>query len=296
MPSIAIVQAPSVLGLRPTGVERLPEALLEAGLGDRLGARAAGEVRSPPYDERRDAESGMLNSRAIAEYSHRLADTVGGVLDRGEFPVVLGGDCSILLGNLLALRRRGRYGLLFMDGHADFYQPEANVYGEAASSELAFATGRGPEVLTRFDGRAPLVRDEDVAVLGPRDGEEAAEYGSQSLPPGMLAIDFAGVRCMGAAAAVRGALQRMARPELDGFWIHFDADVLDDALMPAVDYRLPGGLGRAEARECLTAALSSGHAVGLDITIYNPALDSTGDIGRSLAGLLADCLGALGGA
>ena len=71
---------------------------------------------------------------------------------------MLGGDCTILLGNLLALRRRGRYGLLFLDGHADFYQPSANVNGEAASSELAFATGRGPASLTTFDGLRPLGR------------------------------------------------------------------------------------------------------------------------------------------
>jgi arginase len=32
----------------------------------------------------------------------------------------IGGDYSILPGSMLALRRRGRYGLLFIDGHADF--------------------------------------------------------------------------------------------------------------------------------------------------------------------------------
>jgi arginase len=41
------------------------------------------------------------------------------------------------------LKRRGRYGLLFIDGHADFYQPEVNPNGEAASMDLAFATGHG---------------------------------------------------------------------------------------------------------------------------------------------------------
>jgi hypothetical protein len=30
--------------------------------------------------------------------------------------------------------------------------------------------------------------------------------------------------------------------EVEGFWIHLDADVLDDEVMPAVDYRMPGGL------------------------------------------------------
>ena len=96
------------------------------------------------------------------------ADVVG----RGEFPILLGGDCSILLGSTLALRRRGRYGLLFIDGHADFYQPEANPNGEAASMDLAFATGHGPELLTNLEGLRPLVRDEDVVAFGFRDAEE----------------------------------------------------------------------------------------------------------------------------
>lgn len=65
---------------------------------------------------------------------------------------MLGGDCSILLGNLLALRHRGRYGLFFIDGHADFYQPEASLTGEVADMDLAIASGRGPDVLTNIDG------------------------------------------------------------------------------------------------------------------------------------------------
>jgi hypothetical protein len=69
---------------------------------------------------------------------------------------VLGGDCSILLGAMLALRRRGRYGLLYIDGDADFYQPEVNpLSGAASASDLAFATGRGPDVVADIeaDGR-----------------------------------------------------------------------------------------------------------------------------------------------
>jgi hypothetical protein len=42
-----------------------------------------------------------------------------------------------------ALRRRGRCGVLYVDGDADFYQPEVNpLNGAASASDLAFATGR----------------------------------------------------------------------------------------------------------------------------------------------------------
>lgn len=287
----AIVEAPSVLGLKPTGVDGLPARLLELGLAERIGARRAGRVDAPPYRPGRDAETGTLNARAIAAYTPRLADAVGEVLDAGGFPLVLGGDCSVVLGAALALRRRGRYGLLFIDGHADFYQPEANPNGEAASMDLAFATGHGPRLLADLEGRGPLVRGEDAFVFGFRDGDEQAEYGSQPLPGEMGALDLAAVRRMGIAAAAAAAVEHVARAELDGFWIHLDADVLDDGVMPAVDYRLPGGLSVDELKSVLRAALAGGRAVGMEVTIYNPALDADGAAGRALADALADVLG-----
>lgn len=286
----AIIEAPSVLGLRPTGVETLPEALLRADLARRLQARRTRRVEPPPYDDRRDPETLMLNPKGIAEYTPKLADAIGEVLDTGDFPVVLGGDCSIVLGGLLALRRRGRFGLLFVDGHTDFYQPEANTNGEAASSDLAFATGRGPGMLTTFDGYRPLVRDADVVVLGCRDAEEAASYGSQLPPPDMITIDLGQVRRSGIEAVAHEAIDRLSRNELNGFWIHLDADVLDDAIMPAVDYRLPGGLSFGELDTVLQTALGSSRAVGLEVTVFNPHLDEDGRIARALVETLAGSL------
>lgn len=286
----AVVEAPSVLGLRPTGVQDLPRRLLEAGLAARLGAREAGRVEPPPYDERRDPETLMLNAAGISQYTSRLADMVGQVLAEGEFPIVLGGDCSIVLGSMLALRRRGRYGLLFLDGHADFYQPEANVNGEAASSDLAFATGRGPLILTAFEGYRPLVRDEDVVVLGFRDAREADRYGSQPLPPTIKAIALEDVRVQGVETAARTAVEHLSRDGLDGSWIHLDADVLDDGIMPAVDYRMPDGLSWRELEIILRTALEGGRTVGMEVTIFNPRLDHDGIVARSLVNALVGAL------
>ncbi|HEY3146327.1 MAG TPA: arginase family protein, partial [Dongiaceae bacterium] len=121
MPDFTIIEAPSHLGLKPGGVECLPDALLDAGLARRLGARRHARLAVPPYDPRRDPETGILNAARIRDFSVMLADIVAPVVARGSFPVVLGGDCSIVIGNLLALRRSGRrHGLLFLDGHADF--------------------------------------------------------------------------------------------------------------------------------------------------------------------------------
>ncbi|MET7296990.1 arginase family protein [Streptomyces griseoloalbus] len=285
MRDAAIIEAPSGLGLRAAGVEDLAGALLGAGLAEGLGAVRAGRVEPPAHDPVRDPVTGVLNPSGIAAYSAALADAVGGVLHAGRFPVVLGGDCSVLLGNLLGLRRRGRHGLFFLDGHTDFYQPEAEPAGEVASMELALATGRGPGVLTDLEGRRPLVRDEDVVVLGFRDTAESTAAGMQPLPPSLHAMDLDAVRARGAAEAARHAVGLLTGAGL-GHWVHVDADVLDDALMPAVDYRIPGGLTWEELETVLRTALGGPGAVGFDVTIFNPRLDQDG----TLAARLAECL------
>ncbi|MGH6962441.1 MAG: arginase family protein [Dongiaceae bacterium] len=288
MPRFSIVEAPSPLGLWPSGVEHAPEVLLRVGLARTLGARRGVRLEPPEYDPVRDPTIGILNPHAIAEYSLRLADAVGGVLDAGEFPVVLGGDCSILLGCVLALRRRGRYGLLFLDGHADFYQPQAEPNGEAASMDLALATGRGPVILTDLEGLRPLVRDEDVVLFGYRDAIAAACQGSHDVrASSILALDLDRVRRIGISAAAAETAQRLATKDTAGFWIHLDVDVLDDAEMPAVDYRMPDGLSLAELTDVLRAAIDSGRAVGVNLTIFNPNLDPNRAIARSLVACLA---------
>jgi arginase len=287
----AILEAPSTLGLATDGVEHLPDRLLSLGLAERIHARRAGRLAVPPKDPAPDPETGVLNAGAIAAWSPKLADAVEAVLDTGEFPIVLGGDCTIVLGSMLAFRRRGRYGLFFIDGNADFFQPEAEPNGEGASMDLALVTGYGPSQLADIEGRGPLVPPENAVAFAYRDHKDQEEYGSQPLPKELKAIDLPAVRAMGVEAAAREAVHHLTREELDGFFIHLDADCLDDVVMPAVDFRMPGGLSWDELGTALRVALASGKAVGIEITIYNPRLDEDGSAGRGLADVLAAALG-----
>jgi arginase family enzyme len=113
-----------VLGLRPPapgkvpGARRLPEALRRHRLLERLGAADAGRVEPPPYRPDIDPASGVRNGDTLPGYTIALADRLVELLRAGTFPLVLGGDCSILLGGMLALRRLGRYGLVSVDGGA----------------------------------------------------------------------------------------------------------------------------------------------------------------------------------
>ena len=139
-----------------------------------------------------------------------------------------------------------------------------------------------------LDGLGPLVRDEDVALIGYRvigDNDQfLGEHVRHTVP---TVIDLPEVRERGTADAVRKALSAASCPGAEGFWVHLDVDVLDDDLMPALDYRHPGGIAWEEAADILRVLLAAKGARGTDVTIFNPRLDRDGGLAQRLSGLIA---------
>lgn len=287
MRKFAIIEAPSVLGHIPThlGVAKMPEVFLENGFAELLSARHAGRIETPEWRAERDPETHIMNPQAINEYSTTLANAVSAVLDKGEFPVVIGGDCSIILGNLLALRRRGRYGLFYVDGHTDFYRPDINpILGAASASDLYFSTGRGPDIVANIEGLRPLVRDEDVFAFGYRDGATQANNRCETMPDNMKTLTRNMVHVLGTETAAEDAIAHLTRDGgPDGYWIHIDADSLDQSIMWACDAPQPDGFLWDDLSTIIRVAMSNPKAVGLQLTIYNPDMDPGGLAGRGFS-------------
>jgi arginase len=229
----------------------------------------------------------MRNGPEIASYTQVLAARLGELFDAGRWPLVLGGDCSVLLGAMLALKRRGRYGLLFIDGHLDFRHPgNSSRVGAVAGEDLAVVTGRGLPEHTDIQGLGPYVRDEDVVAIGEREGDEQT---ADVLDTRIEVIDLERVRRLGGVeAAWTRARDIFEERGLAGFWIHLDIDVLDSDLMPAVDSPQPGGLGMEELERLLELATAAPLAVGAEVTIFDPELDPSGRLAERLASLLVD--------
>jgi arginase len=277
---LALLDAPSNLGLRPPedgvspGVYKLAGALRDNGLLDGLGAFDGGVVVAPPYRAAWQPGDGVRNEKAIERYSSKLADRIERLLDGGFFPVVLGGDCSVLIGNQLALRRRGRFGLAFIDAHSDFrHLGNSEFVGSAAGEDLAIVTGRG-DALASIEGRAPLVRDDDVVVLGVRDHDPMLD---ELRTAGLQVATSGEITGVGPASVATQALARLRSPELAGFWIHCDFDVLDSSVMPAVDTPEPAGIDFDTLAELLVPLLAV-ESAGVEFTIFDPDLDEDGGL------------------
>ena len=284
-----VIEAPSNLGLSPPepgsvpGVYKLAGALRECRLPARIAASDGGVVVPPRYRADWDGQT-VRNREAIASYSRRLADRIVATLDGGGFPVVLGGDCSILLGAMIALRRRGRYGLVFVDGHLDFRHPGNSPNVRAAAGEdLALVTGRGASELVDLEGLRPYVRDTDVHALGARDADDHAD---EVRAAGIGLATVSELRRIGFRGASEEVIARFQRQGVDGFWIHLDLDVVDSALLPAVDSPEPAGLSFDELRALLVPLLASRLAIGLEVTIFDPDLDESGQQAAAVTDML----------
>jgi arginase len=301
MRRIAILDAPSNLGLRPPtatsvpGCAKAPGALRDHGLLTRLHAHDAGCLTPPRYDpgDWRPGD-GVCQAAEIAAYSRKLADRIGAILDAGEFPVVLGGDCSIVLGSGLAMHRLGeavggRIGLVFVDGHSDFRHPgNASYVGAAAGEDLALATGRGQADLAAIEGRRPYFRDVDVVVMGIRAQDE---YRLDLQAAGIVTRPVPTLRVEGAARSAQWARDQLV--DCAGYWVHVDMDVLDPAVMPAVDAPEPGGIAFPELELLLAGLVDTPHCLGVEITVFDPDYDPDGAYAEEITATIVAGLAAV---
>jgi arginase len=281
---IAIIGAPSSLGAAPYAdgearhLDRAPRVLRARGVVDRLKADDFGDVVPPPYRDYERPSRRVRNEREVVVYSRQLADRVAMAAARGRFALVLGGDCSVVLGCLLGARQTAkRPGLVYIDAHPDFATLEESPTGAAATMGLALATGREAGPLAQLAGGRPLVEGRHVALVGRRDGGDpwCAPHALKSA----AILDLADM-------APASVLDRVAPPDVEGFWIQLDVDVLNPAVMPAVAAPEPGGPSGDELAALLRPLVRHPRAVGMSLTVYDPALDPDRSSARRLITLL----------
>jgi arginase len=299
-PEVRLVLAPSNLGLRPEngrepGTWEAPRVLMGAGLRHAVDAAEVMCLDRPLYDF--DAQPGtrIRNGQTLRKFSLELADQVRTALAAHRFPVVIGGDCGILLGCLYGLRLAGGRGLVHVDGHSDFTQAKSyatpETLGAAAGMDLALATGRGEPIMTKWPGvDGPLAADADTVQVGERGRHDPLfmTYYGDILDTAITRLDVQDVLAEGIDAAARRVLARLEARGLDRAWVHVDLDVLDEKVMPAVDSPGSPGFDYGQLSALVGRLAASGRIAGMDFAIYDPARDP----GHAHAADLVACIAA----
>lgn len=277
---INILEFPTNLGLKKTefetepSVNKLPEWLKKHNFHKQIDPERILRLEPPKYAVDLDKESGVRSAGKIIEYAIEQSKIVSEQLEEGTFQIILGGDCSILIGSSIALKRKGNFGLFFLDGHTDFVLPERSQTGGAAGMDLAIVTGYGHEKLTNILDQKPYFKEKNVFCIGNREYDK--EYVGPMLESDIEYLDLKKLRTNGLENTAIQFLDLVRKQDLDGFFIHLDVDVLNDNIMPAVDSREIDGLTYKEFLELMKPLFSSEKAVGIEITILDPNLDRDG--------------------
>ncbi|MCW3492112.1 arginase family protein [Microbacterium sp. SSM24] len=295
---IALVAAPTNLGLRPPepgavpGTAKAPEALREAGLFARFaaaGARDAGTVLPGRYvDDDRSRPAGRVrNARALVDHARRLAARLDEIVTAGDVPLVIGGDCSLVIAAGLATALPPGRGLVHLDGHTDFRHPGNSAScASVAGEDLAAAVGLHWPAISDIDGRGPYFDPARTVQLGCHDDDEYLAEVRGTIAHVVTARQILEGGAADAAAAARRSVDR------DGFWLQLDVDVLDPVFLAAVDSPTPGGL-TPDALVGLLRELAP-RAVGAAVTVFDPDLDPDGRCAALLRDVLAEGLSELG--
>jgi arginase len=266
------------------GTELSPSAVRAAGLG-RLGWADAGDLDVRIPDHERDPGTGLVGLAGVLATTSAIRTATADLLGRGDRPFVLGGCCTLLPGALAGARDAfGSVSLVYVDGHLDFYDGVTSPTGEAADMPIAVVLGDGPAPWVERVAPVPVISPAGIAILGYHDPDELDDLGealARNRAAGLFDADAATIRRDGPAATAAAALDQVRRAS-DRLWFHVDLDVLDQAVFPATDYLMSGGLNWDELIELLSPVAAAGELVGWSLSCYNPEKDPGGSGGRAI--------------
>jgi len=289
---IALIGAPSSAAAFLAGSEKAPAALRAAGLVEKLQAAGYEVIDHGDCAPRLFADDEehrrARNLPAIVASLNDLRVRAEVAIKSGALVLVLGGDCSQVIGLLTGARRYYKHlNLLWIDRDADLNTPATTPSGRIDGMVVANIIGKGAPELTRFWGDGALVREPDVLLFGlERLDPPEQEFLTRSP---IRHIYMADIEFKGASKSAQNALTQL-HADTREFVVHIDTDVLDPADLPSVNVPGNGGLRFADARTILTEVVKHKNLLALDIAQYNPGKDPDGSGAAKLVELLVDVL------
>lgn len=217
-------------------------------------AGTAGELLTPSLSE------GDIQHR-MSSIHRAMAASVQNVIQNGDRPVCISGDCCSTIGIAAGLQKSNIDPVLvWFDAHGDFNTWESTPSGFLGGMPLAMLVGRGEQRMLENVELSPLP-EQRTYLMDARD-----------LDPGEREVlGRSKVTHLSRTSDLLDAL-----PEDEPLYIHFDTDVLDPVDAPAMNYRAPGGPQVSALEELFQALAHTGRIVAISMSTWNPHLDHDG--------------------
>ncbi|MBS1703506.1 MAG: arginase [Armatimonadetes bacterium] len=304
---IEIHGAPFDLGGARQGSRLGPDALRLAGLIPSLSSTGQTEIvdlGNLPTDLHAEAGPGIPFAKAAGDVIVQIKELTSRIVDRGSFPIMLGGEHSMAAGPIAALL--DRYGdelaVLWIDAHADLnypgISPSMNIHGMPLALLAGLSSGMSGavdqdwnELKERVVGHT--LKLDQVCWFGLRDvdpGEK--QLAKQGFPITMHEIDRYGVLgCWGKID------ERLRKNGCKYLYISLDVDAMDPILAPGTGTAVRGGLTYREAHflaELICQSLNTPDGyilVGMDVVEVSPIHDRNNETATVAAEWVASLFG-----
>lgn len=296
--NIRLLGFPIDLGADRRGVDMGPSALRIADIDKRLAALGysvtdEGDIPIRAIEVQEEANSKLKYLPEVAEMSHILAARVKGILDVGDFPLILGGDHSMSIGSLAGIgahckENNKTLGVIWVDAHADMNTESTTPSGNIHGMPLAVAMGYGHPELLRVGGDFAKLEPRHLAIIGLRSIDPGERELIKDL--GVAAYTMFDVDRLGMYEIASRVLEDMSR-SVDHLHISFDVDGVDPHVASGVGTPVPGGLSYRETHLFFEMVSKIEAYSSLEVAEVNPILDDRNKTAEFAADVVASSMG-----
>jgi len=282
------------LGASKRGVAMGPMSIRYGGL--REGLEKLGHTVHDRGDivplETGESKPDLRYYEQVVDVNHRLYEQVIASLERGHFPITLGGDHSIAAGSIAAVSKhyesKGGIGVIWIDAHGDWNDPTSSPTGNMHGMPFSAVCGHGPDCMVDF-GQGPAFVDVRHCVqIGGRDIDDEERVRMKAAGVTVFPINV--IDKYGMDEIMRRALA-VAGAGTAGIHLSFDVDAITPEAAPGTGTVVHSGLTVREAFLAVETLAESGRLVSMDMVEVNPILDERNKTGILASELIQSALG-----
>lgn len=297
---ISVIGVPMDFGQLLRGVDMGPAAVRYTGLIPRLRDLGhevvdTGDINIPIRDDdvniaREKRGKGKKEDKFIEEITQICGSIykVGKeVMQKGHFPLFLGGDHSIAIGTVSSVTNSESTGLIWIDAHADFNTPLTTPSGNIHGMPLATLIGEGHDSLVNVGRPGAKIHPENIVLICQRDLDTQEKQRVKKA--GITIFTMRDIDEQGISSIAHKALMKFIH--LKKIHLSVDMDALDPVEAPGVGTPVPGGISYREAHLLMEILADSGKISSMDLVEINPILDIANKTSELAVELILSALG-----
>ncbi|MGN7386295.1 arginase [Sporosarcina sp. SAFN-015] len=290
---ISLIGVPLDYGQSRRGVDMGPSAIRYAGAIRRLEAightlKDEGDIQVSSVEHKDREATNLKNLEEVVQATSELANRVAEVVEKGNFPLILGGDHSIAIGTIAGLSSTYKnLGVIWYDAHVDMNTAETSPSGNIHGMPLAVLMGRGHERLVNIFKEGQKVKPENIVIIGARSVDPGERLLIKDL--GIKVFTMHEIDRDGMTSVMKEAIAYLQAKNVDGVHLSLDLDGLDPLYTPGVGTPVPGGISYRESHLAMEMLEDSGMITSAEFVEVNPILDEknkTADVAVGLMGSL----------